>query len=106
MFPPSLSEAAVDVVVTFLDDESRADALNLASELRQRSLRVDVYPEASRKFDKPLKYAAGRGAKAMGIFGANERATGEASVRNLQTREQTAVPRSEAAGFIAQLVNR
>src|SRR5947209_13887525 len=54
MFPLSLAEAAVDVVVTFMDDESRSDALNLASELRERSMRVDVYPEASRKFDKPL----------------------------------------------------
>ena len=49
------------MVVTFLDDDSRADALRLAAELRAEKLRVDVFPEAGRKFDKPLKYASGRG---------------------------------------------
>ena len=65
-----------------------------------------MFPEASRKFDKPLKYASGRGARVMAIFGENERARGEASIRNLQTREQQTVPRDQAAAFIAQLLNR
>ena len=34
----------------------------------------------------------------------NERARGEASIRNLDTREQQAVPRAEAAGTIARLL--
>src|SRR5436190_12750525 len=82
MFPPAVADDAIDVVVTFMDDDSRSDALRLASELRARRLHVDVYPEASRKFDKALKYATGRGARVMGIFGENERANGQASVRN------------------------
>jgi histidyl-tRNA synthetase len=104
MFPPSVTGGGVDVVVTFMDDESRADALRLATELRAQKRRVDVFPEASRKFDKPLKYASGRGARVMAIFGENERARGEASIRNLQTREQQTVPRGQAAAVIAQLL--
>jgi Histidyl-tRNA synthetase len=72
MFPPSVVTSAVDIVVTFLDDGSRAEALKLAGELRAAKYRVDVFPEASRKFDKPLKYASARGARAMAIFGENE----------------------------------
>ena len=34
MFPPSVTGGGVDVVVTFMDDDSRADALRLATELR------------------------------------------------------------------------
>ena len=105
MFPSSVAQGAVDVVVTFMDDDSRGDALGLATELRQRRLRVDVFPEASRKFDKTLKYASGRGAKAMAIFGENERARGEVSVRDLQARQQEAVPRDVASRLIARLVN-
>jgi histidyl-tRNA synthetase len=105
MFPPAADGAVADVVVTFMDDASRADGLKLASELRERNLRVDVYPEASRKFDKALKYAAARGAKAMAIFGENERQNNETSVRNLLTREQTAVSRADAAAFIAGLLS-
>lgn len=105
MFPASVEAGGVDVVVTFMDEDSRREALGLASELRERMLRVDVYPESSRKFEKPLKYAAGRGAKIMGIFGANERARGEVSIRNLQTREQTGVAREKAAAAIAELLS-
>ena len=104
MFPAVVTGGAVDVVVTFLDDESRAEALRFASELRRSTLRVDVFPDGGRKVDKPLKYASARGARAMAIVGENERARGEISIRNLDTREQQAVPNSEAASFVARLL--
>jgi histidyl-tRNA synthetase len=105
MFPATVTGGGVDVVVTFMDDASRAEALRLAAELRGRKHRVDVFPEASRKFDKPLKYASARGARAMAIFGENERARGEVSIRNLHTREQQAVARDDAATFITRTLN-
>ncbi len=105
MFPATMAQGAVDVVVTFLDDESRGEAMTMAAELRRQQLRVDVFPDASRKFEKPLKYASARGAQALVIFGENERARGETSIRNLTTREQQSVPRSEAAERVRQLVN-
>jgi histidyl-tRNA synthetase len=104
MFPPSVTAGGLDVVVTFMDDASRADALRMAAELRGLELRVDLYPDASRKFDKPLKYASARGARVMAIFGENERARGETGIRNLETREQRAVPRADAAATITQLL--
>jgi histidyl-tRNA synthetase len=104
MFPAFADRGVVDIVITFMDDGSRAAALTLASELRGGGRRVDVYPEPSRKFDKALKYATGRGARVMAIFGENERQRGEISVRNLLTREQTAVARGETAAFIANLL--
>jgi len=104
MFPPSVVTSAVDIVVTFLDDASRAEALKLAGELRAARFRVDVFPEASRKFDRPLKYASARGARVMVIFGENEVTRGEASLRNLTTREQIAVPRDKAVASISQLL--
>jgi histidyl-tRNA synthetase len=106
MFPASVVHTAVDIVVTFLDDESRAEALRLAGELRRAGRRVDVFPDASRKFDKPLKYASARGARVMAIFGQNELTRGEASIRNLETREQQAVPRDQAVAHIARLLMR
>jgi histidyl-tRNA synthetase len=105
MFPASLAQGAVDVVVTFMDDDSRGEAMALAAELRGQRLRVDVYPDAARKFEKPMKYATTRGATALAIFGENERARGEVGVRDLQTRRQEAVPRDVAARVIARVVN-
>jgi histidyl-tRNA synthetase len=102
MFPAAVAQGVVDVLVTFLEDDCRGDALYLATELRAAGLRVDVFPEASRKFEKPLKYASARGAKLMAIFGENERAKGEVSVRDLTTREQTPVRRADALAFVRQ----
>jgi histidyl-tRNA synthetase len=104
MFPAVVTGGAVDVVVTFLDDDSRPEALRFASDLRRSRLRVDVFPDAGRKVDKPLKYAAARGARAMAILGENERARGEVSVRNLQTREQQAVANDRAVAYVAELL--
>ncbi|PYQ99675.1 MAG: histidine--tRNA ligase [Acidobacteria bacterium] len=105
MFPPTVAKGSIDAVITFMDDDSRAEALRLATELRATKIRVDVFPESSRKFDKSLKYSSARGAGIMAIFGENERTRGEVSIRDLHTREQQAVPRDQAPAVIARLLN-
>ena len=104
-FKASAVAGGVDVMIAFMDDESRDDALRLAGELRREGVRVEVYPEASRKFDKTLKHAATRGARLMAIFGENERMTRQVSIRNLTTRVQDAVPRDQAVAEITQRLN-
>jgi histidyl-tRNA synthetase len=104
MFPAKISSGAVEVMVACLADGVRTDALRLASELRSEKLRVEVYPEASRKVEKALKYAAARNVPVMVIFGEDEQARGEVAVRDLQTRQQHSVPRASAAASIARLV--
>ena len=104
MFPAKVSRGAVDVMIACLDDESRGDALTLAAEIRAEKLRVDIYPEAGRKLEKPLKYAGSRGVPVLAILGEDERASGEVTVRDLQTREQERAPRATAASWIAKRV--
>jgi histidyl-tRNA synthetase len=104
MFPAKVSRAAVDVMVTFLADHLRADALKLASELRAEKMRVEVYPEATRKVDKPVKYASNRSVPVLALLGEDEHERGEVAVRDLQTRQQDAVPRDTAARAIAARV--
>jgi histidyl-tRNA synthetase len=104
MFPAKVSRAAVDVMVTFLSDDLRADALRLAAELRAERLRVEVYPEATRKIDKPVKYASNRNVPVLAILGEDEQASGQVAMRDLQTRQQEAVPRATAARAIAARV--
>jgi histidyl-tRNA synthetase len=104
MFPAKVSRGAVDVMVTFLADALRDDALRLATELRAERLRVEVFPEASRKLDRVLKYAAGRSVPVLAILGEDEQARGEVTARDLQTREQNSVLRVGAAAAIANRV--
>jgi histidyl-tRNA synthetase len=104
MFPAKISRGAVDVVVTFLSNDLKGEAIRLAAEIRSAKLRVDVYPEASRKLEKPLKYASGRNAPVMVILGEDEQARGEVAVRDLQTRQQESITRAGAAVTIANRV--
>jgi histidyl-tRNA synthetase len=104
MFPARVSTGAVDVMVTFLTETLRADALKLAAELRAEKLRVEVYPEVSPRLEKPLKYASGRNVPVLAILGEDEQARGEVTVRDLQTRKQEAASRATAADWIAKRV--
>ena len=104
MFPAKVSRGPVDVMIAVLHEDLRADSLKLAAELRAEKLRVDIYPEAGAKLDKPLKYASTRNVPVLAIVGEDERARGEVAVRDLQTRQQENAPRASAAQWIARRV--
>jgi histidyl-tRNA synthetase len=104
MFPAAIVGSGVDAMVTLWSGETRADALALAAELRRQALRIDVYPEPD-KIAKQLKYASARGARFVLIQGDDERARGEAAIKDLRSGEQTSVPRADAAAFIRSRLN-
>jgi histidyl-tRNA synthetase len=101
MFPPEVVTSAADVMVTQFEGEPTEAALILAGELRSAGLRVDVYPDQD-KLGKQFKYAASRGVKFVTVCGADERARGEVTVKNMVTGEQTAVAR----GLVVSAVTR
>jgi histidyl-tRNA synthetase len=94
MFPADVQTTAADVMITLFDQDSVGDALRLAVELRSAGLRVEVYPEPD-KLGKQFKYAASRGVRFVLIEGTDERARQDVTVKNMETGEQTSVPRSE-----------
>jgi histidyl-tRNA synthetase len=96
MFPAGLAEAAADVMVTLFEGEPMEEGLRLAAELRTAGMRVDVYPEPD-KLGKQFKYAAVRGVKFVTVTGADERARGEVTVKNMVTGEQSTMARARVA---------
>jgi histidyl-tRNA synthetase len=100
MFPADLATAAADVMVTQFEGEPVEEALRLAHDLRAAGLRVDVYPEAD-KLGKQFKYAASRGVRFVTIVGADERARGEVTLKNMVTGEQGSVPRADIGARLA-----
>jgi histidyl-tRNA synthetase len=101
MFPPAISGAGVDVMVTFMNDDLRADALKLAGEFRGERLRVELLPEPGRKLDRALKYASSRRVPFLAILGEDERARGEVTIRDLEARSQQSLARADAPRWIA-----
>ena len=96
MFPADVDAPAANILVTLFDGEAVADALRLAGELRGAGLRVDVYPEPD-KLGKQFKYAATTGVAYVAILGADERAQGVVTVKDMRTGAQIQVPRTKVA---------
>jgi histidyl-tRNA synthetase len=101
MFPPELVGTNADVMVTIWDEDSMADALALAHELRASNLRVDVYPNAD-KLGKQLKYASSIGVPFVVVAGTDERARGEVSLKDMKSGEQQSVSRGELASRVRE----
>ena len=101
MFPASVDQSSVDVVVAAVDQKALPVAVEMASELRKAgSLRVDLYPDVAKKMDKIFKYVDQRKAKFIAVLGGNEVADGTVSLRNVAAKTNEAVKRADAAEFI------
>jgi histidyl-tRNA synthetase len=96
MFPPQIVSAPADVMVSIWNEDSVADSIALAQELRSAGIRVDLYPEAD-KLGKQFKYASARGIPFVVVVGDDESARGEVSIKDLRSGEQRRVKRDEAA---------
>lgn len=99
MFPPDFQTNSADVMVTIWNEESIAESLKLANELRSKGLRVLVYPEAD-KLGKQFKYASSINVPYVCILGENELAENKVAVKNMISGEQEIVAREEVAGKI------
>lgn len=101
MFPPEIaSSASADVMVTVWNEESVAESLKLANELRGSGLRVLVYPEAD-KLGKQFKYAGQINVPYVCVIGENELTEGNVKVKNMVSGEQETVARSAVAEHLA-----
>lgn len=99
MFPPELTDASADVMVTVWNEDSIGESLKLAAELRSQNLRVLVYPEAD-KLGKQFKYADSIKIPFVCVLGESELAENKVTLKNLRTGEQETIERAEIAKMI------
>jgi len=100
MFPPEIADStAADVLVTIWSEETAAESLKLAAELRNAGIRVSLYPEAD-KLGKQMKYADAIRVPYVCVLGENEIAEGKVTVKNMRTGEQTQISTADTAAFI------
>ena len=100
MFPPEIAASnSADVMVTIWNEETIAESLKLANELRANGLRVTVYPEAD-KLGKQMKYADAIKVPWVCVLGDSEIAENKVTLKNMASGEQMTVIRDEAASKI------
>jgi len=101
MFPPSLATTPADVMIAIFDSSLMGHAMRLATGLRQRGLRVLVYPDAD-KIGKQIKYADSRGIPFVALLGEDEAKAGTVTVKNLRTQTQGTHDQAAAAALISE----
>ena len=95
MFPPEIAASrSADVMVTIWNEESIADSLKLAADLRKQGLRVTVYPEAD-KLGKQFKYADAINVPYVCVLGDEEKASGNVKLKNMTTGDEITIASSE-----------
>ncbi|MGH3608142.1 MAG: His/Gly/Thr/Pro-type tRNA ligase C-terminal domain-containing protein, partial [Pseudonocardiaceae bacterium] len=80
----------LDVALTVLGAEQ--DIMRLAGALRARGLRTGVYLRSSSKLAKQLAWANDQHARLALIYGTDEQAANEITMRDMESGEQTPVP--------------
>lgn len=98
------AQRGLDVALTVLGAE--ADILRLADEIRALGLRVGVYLGSSGKLARQLQWANDQHARSVLIYGPEEQKTGEVTVRDMASGEQTQVPLTETATHVRSAVAR
>jgi len=88
MFPPDIAESTpADVMVTIWSEETIAESIKLAAELRSAGLRVTVYPEPD-KLGKQMKYADQIRVPYVCVLGETEIAEGRVTLKDMKSGEQ------------------
>jgi histidyl-tRNA synthetase len=107
MFPASVDQSAVDLVVAAIDERAQAAAVATAAAARVvQGLRVDLYPDVSKKMDKVFKYVDQRKARFLAVLGGDEVAQGTVSVRDVAARKQETVPRDQLVRYISDHIKQ
>ncbi len=86
LFPVSVDRSLDVLFVNFGENEALA-AFNLARRLRQKGIKTDVYPRAT-KMQKQMKYADNRGVSYVILLGAQELEAKSFVVKNMANGEQ------------------
>ncbi len=105
LLPEQRDRTPAEVIVTVFDEDTLLDSFRIAAELRKAGLDVFCYPEVD-KLGKQFRHADRIGSRIAVILGPEEIAAGTVAVKDLQERDQTAVPRDQAAGFISKLLDQ
>jgi histidyl-tRNA synthetase len=100
MFPEALVSSPADVMVSALGEDFVPEALGLARDLREGSLRVSLYPEPTDKLQKQLSFADRQNIPIVALIGEHESKNGTVFVKQMRERSQEWVTREVACDVV------
>ena len=92
-------EAGPQIFLAWIGDEAREYAVRLLHELRSAGIRADI-DTRERNLKGQMKYANKLGAAYTAVIGEDEVASGELTLKNMETSEQTKVRREDLANAL------
>jgi len=92
----------LDVAVTLMQPDLEVQSFGFAAAARAAGLRASVYLGSSAKLGRQLKWASDAGARWAVIYGEREHEDGVATVRDMRTGQQVAVPTADLSEFLAR----
>lgn len=103
LLPNNLGASPASILVTIFDENTLLPSMALATELRQAGLKVATYPEPA-KLGKQFKYADRIGTRLAVVMGPDEISKRQVTIKNLETRNQTSLPRDKIADHIKDIL--
>lgn len=97
LFPESIQNT-LDVLFVNFGEREAEKALELVKELRNRNIRSEVYPDAS-KMKKQMQYADKKAVKFVVIIGEEELNSGKVTLKNMQSGEQSTLSIEELIDY-------
>ncbi len=86
------SSQPTEVLITIFSPTLQGYTLKVAQSLRSSDINTELYPDASDKLEKQLKYANKKGIPYALVIGQDELDQGVVNLKNLVTREQKSLP--------------
>lgn len=94
-----VSNRSAEVMLTLFEEKYLAQTLNLANQLRQANIAVEIYPELD-KLGKQVKLANQKNIPFVIILGDDEAAKGKISLKDMQSGQQQLVTTQKAIELI------
>ena len=104
LLPADRDDSPAQVMVTVFDSETQLASYQLGAELRRNGIQVYTYPTPE-KLGKQFKHADRIGARMALILGPDEIQQGKVTLKDLNKRDQTALPREDLVQAIRDLLD-
>jgi len=92
---------STQVLVTIFSPTLQGYTLKVTQSLRSAGINTELYPDASDKLEKQLKYADKKGIPYALVLGQDEVDQGVVNLKNLSTREQRTLPLDEVVKLLS-----